>query len=113
MKIAFVRTASNILRYGGYNIQEIGLAKALMPYGVSTDVYARFSNIDDITEVACDENGNKVMVHPLKGMQIWHELMYYPTLKEDLPNGSYDMVQLLDDSQIYCGKACIEAFREK
>ena len=50
MKIAFVRTASNILRYGGYNIQEIGLAKALMPYGVSTDVYARFSNIDVITE---------------------------------------------------------------
>ena len=100
MKIAFVRTASNILRYGGYNIQEIGLAKALMPYGVSTDVYARFSNIDDITEVARDENGNKVMVHPLKGMQIWHELMYYPTLKEDLLNGSYDMVQLLDDSQM-------------
>lgn len=100
MKIAFVRTASNILRYGGYNIQEIGLAKALMPYGVSTDVYARFSNIDDITEVACDEKGNKVMVHPLKGMQIWHELMYYPTLKEDLLNGSYDMVQLLDDSQM-------------
>ena len=65
MKIAFVRTASNILRYGGYNIQEIGLAKALMPYGVSTDVYARFSNIDVITEIAQDESGNKVVVHPL------------------------------------------------
>lgn len=47
MKIAFVRTASNILKYGGYNIQEVGLAKALMPFGVSTDVYARFSNIDE------------------------------------------------------------------
>lgn len=32
MKIPFVRTASNILKYGG-NIQEIGLAKELMPYG--------------------------------------------------------------------------------
>ena len=100
MKIAFVRTASNILRYGGYNIQEIGLAKALMPYGVSTDVYARFSNIDIITEIAHDEYGNKVVVHPLKGKQIWHELMYYPTLKQDLMNGGYDMVQLLDDSQM-------------
>lgn len=100
MKIAFVRTASNILRYGGYNIQEIGLAKALMPYGVSTDVYARFSNIDVITEIAHDEYGNKVVVHPLKGKQIWHELMYYPTLKHDLLNGGYDMVQLLDDSQM-------------
>ena len=54
MKIAFVRTASNILKYGGYNIQEVGLAKALMPFGVSTDVYARFSNIDE----EWDENTN-------------------------------------------------------
>lgn len=100
MKIAFVRTASNILHYGGYNIQEIGLAKALMPYGVSTDIYARFSNINETTEVACNENGNKVIIHPLKGMQIWHELMYYPTLKQDLLNGGYEMVQLLDDSQM-------------
>lgn len=100
MKIAFVRTASNILRLGGYNIQEIGLAKALMPYGVSTDVYARFSNVDTITEIAKDENDNKVVIHPLKGKQIWHELMYYPTLKHDLLNGKYDMVQLLDDSQM-------------
>lgn len=100
MKIAFVRTASNILRYGGYNIQEIGLAKALIPYGISTDVYARFSNIDEITEIIHDEFGNKVVLHPLKGRQIWHELMYYPTLKNDLLNGGYDMVQLLDDSQM-------------
>lgn len=66
MKIAFVRTASNILKYGGYNIQEIGLAKALMPYGVSTDVYARFSNIESVTEVANDGKGNRVVVRPLK-----------------------------------------------
>ncbi len=100
MKIAFVRTASNILKYGGYNIQEIGLAKALMPYGVSTDVYARFSNIESVTEVANDGKGNRVVVRPLKGKQIWHELMYYPTLKNDLLSGGYDMVQLLDDSQM-------------
>lgn len=100
MKIAFVRTASNMLKYGGYNIQEIGLAKALMPYGVSIDIYARFSNIDIITEIVHDENGNKVSVCPLKGKQIWHELIYYPTLKQDLLSGEYDVVQLLDDSQM-------------
>lgn len=100
MKIAFVRTASNILKYGGYNIQEIGLAKALMKYGISTDVYARFSNVDEITEIECDNEGNKVVIHPLKGKQIWHEIIYYPTLKHDLLNGEYDMVQLLDDSQM-------------
>ena len=100
MKIAFVRTASNILKYGGYNIQEIGLAKALMRYGVSTDVYARFSNVDEITEIECDNEGNKVVIHPLKGKQIYREIMYYPTLKNDLLQGKYDMVQLLDDSQM-------------
>lgn len=100
MKIAFVRTASNILRYGGYNIQEIGLAKALMPYGISTDIYARFSNIEIITEIAHDEKGNKVKVHPLKGKQIWHEIVYYSTLEQDLLKEKYDIVQLLDDSQM-------------
>lgn len=100
MKIAFVRTASNVLKYGGYNIQEIGLAKALMKYGVSTDVYARFSNINEITEIANDDNGNKVVVRPLHGKQIYREIMYYPSLKSDLLIGRYDMVQLLDDSQM-------------
>lgn len=100
MKIAFVRTASNILKYGGYNIQEIGLAKALMPFGVSTDVYARFSNISESCEVENDGHGNSVVIHPLKGKQIYREIIYYPELKNDLLNGGYDMVQLLDDSQM-------------
>ena len=99
MKIAFVRTASNILKYGGYNIQEIGLAKALLKYDVSTDVYARFSNVDKVTEVACEEK-NRVEVHPLVGKQIYREIMYYPSLKKDLCEGGYDIVQLLDDSQM-------------
>lgn len=99
MKIALVRTASNILRYGGYNIQEIGLAKSLLKYGVSTDVYARFSNVEDIMEVARDGKA-RVEIHPLKGKQIYREIMFYPTLKRDLLTGGYDMVQLLDDSQM-------------
>lgn len=99
MKIAFVRTASNILKYGGYNIQEIGLAKALLKYGVSTDVYARFSNVDKDTLIL-QEGENKVVIRPLKGKQIYREIMYYPTLKNDLLRGNYDMVQLLDDSQM-------------
>ena len=99
MKIALVRTASNILRYGGYNIQEIGLAKALLAYGVSTDVYARFSNVETLTEIVCAD-GARVEIHPLKGKQIYREIMYYPSLKDDLCNGGYDIVQLLDDSQM-------------
>ena len=99
MKIALVRTASNILTYGGYNIQEIGLAKALMNYGVSSDIYARFSNVYNDTIIA--ENGCcQVQLRPLKGKQIYKEIMYYPTLKADLLNGGYDIAQLLDDSQM-------------
>lgn len=99
MKIALVRTASNILTYGGYNIQEIGLAKALMHYGVSTDIYARFSNVEEI-RIICENDGCRVMLCPLKGKQIYREIMYYPSLKSCLLNGSYDIVQLLDDSQM-------------
>lgn len=99
MKIALVRTASNILTYGSYNIQEIGLAIALMDYGISTDVYARFSNIDKDTIV--EEHDNcKVVVRPLKGKRIYREIMYYPTLSKDLLMGGYDIVQCLDDSQM-------------
>lgn len=99
MKIALVRTASNILRYGGYNIQEIGLAKALLAYGVSSDVYARFSNVKTTIEVA-RSNEVRVEIHPLKGKQIYREIIYYPSLNDDLCNGGYDIVQLLDDSQM-------------
>lgn len=99
MKIALVRTASNILTYGSYNIQEIGLAVALMEYGISTDVYARFSNIDNGTIVG-ESNGCQVVVRPLKGKRIYHEIMYYPALLCDLLSGGYDIVQCLDDSQM-------------
>ena len=99
MKIALVRTASNILTYGGYNIQEIGLAKVLMNYGISSDVYARFSNVDE-DKVVIEKEGTRVTICPLKGKQIYREIMYYPSLKYDLLTGGYDIVQLLDDSQM-------------
>lgn len=99
MKIALVRTASNILTYGGYNIQEIGLARALTVYGVSSDIYARFSNVQEDT-VIVENNDCRVRLRPLKGKQIYREIMYYPSLKSDLIKGDYDIVQLLDDSQM-------------
>lgn len=99
MNIALVRTASNILRYGGYNIQEVGLAKALLPHGVSTDIYARFSNIEERTIIAQMDNAT-VTICPLKGKRIYREIMYYPKLKDSLCNKKYDIVQLLDDSQM-------------
>ena len=99
MKIALVRTASNILTYGGYNIQEIGLARALTVYGVSSDIYARFSNVQEDT-VIVENNDCQVRLRPLKGKQIYREIMYYPSLKSDLIKGDYDIVQLLDDSQM-------------
>lgn len=99
MKIALVRTASNILRFGGYNIQEIGLANALLKYGISTDVYARFSNIET-DQLISEAGGERVMVRPLRGSHVFKEIMFYPTLTKNLCNGGYDVVQLLDDSQM-------------
>lgn len=99
MKIALVRTASNILTYGSYNIQEIGLAKALLKYNISTDIYARFSNLEKCTIIA-EKDQCKVTIHPLKGKRIYREIMYYPSLISDLCNRNYDIVQCLDDSQM-------------
>ena len=99
MKLALVRTASNQLRFGSYNIQEIGLAKSVLKYGVSTDIYARFSNLDE-EHVVEKNNGAKVIIKPLKGKRIFKEIMFYPNLKHQLCKGGYDIVQLLDESQM-------------
>jgi|GEM_PF-1322687 len=99
IKIAFVRTASNHLTFGSYNIQEIGLAKALMKYCFSIDIYANFTNVSKITTLCCD-NDAEIKLIPLKGFRIYKEIMYYPSLKSDLCSNNYDIVQLLDDSQM-------------
>lgn len=99
MKIAFVRTASNQLTYGSYNIQEIGLAKSIIRYGVSVDIYARFKNIDK-SKIIETHNNNEIKIIPLSGIRVYKEIMYYPKLKSDLLNSNYDVVQLLDDSQM-------------
>jgi glycosyltransferase involved in cell wall biosynthesis len=99
MKLALVRTASNELKFGSYNIQEIGLANSMLKYGVSTDIYARFSNEEE-DRIVADYNGARVIIRPLKGKRIFKEIMYYPTLRSNLCNNGYDIVQLLDESQM-------------
>ncbi|TAJ11264.1 glycosyltransferase family 1 protein [Marinilabiliaceae bacterium JC017] len=99
MKLALVRTASNQLRFGSYNIQEIGLARSILSFGVSTDIYARFSNLIE-EQVVEEYNGAKVTIIPLKGRRIFKEIMYYPKLKSQLCKGEYNVVQLLDESQM-------------
>lgn len=101
MKIALVRTASNILEYGSYNIQEIGLAKSLLKYGVSTDIYARFSNVLNSKVIFNNiDTDSRVTLKPLKGVNVYREIMYYPNLKKYLCFSDYNIVQLEDDSQI-------------
>jgi glycosyltransferase involved in cell wall biosynthesis len=99
MKLALVRTASNQLRYGSYNIQEIGLAVSLLNNGISTDIYARFLNLDSEMVIA-QGNNCRVKIIPLDGIKIFKEIMYYPSLKKDLCSNDYDVVQLLDESQM-------------
>lgn len=99
MRIAFVRTASNQLTLGAYNIQEIGLAKALLKHGVSTDFYARFSNLKNIKILENNEKGTIKLI-PLHGFNIYKEIMFYPFLQKALFSENYDFVQLEDDSQV-------------
>jgi glycosyltransferase involved in cell wall biosynthesis len=99
MKIALVRTASNELRLGSYNIQEIGLAKALLNHGVSSDFYACFSNVTQAA-VYLEKGNAKIVILPLKGFQLYKEIVIYPKLYCYLKEGGYSAVLLEDDSQV-------------
>lgn len=98
MKIAFVRTASSPLRIGSYNIQELGLAKALLKHQISSDFFACFSNVKT-SFVWTEQNGARIEVHPLRGYAVYKEMVFYPYLYRSLKRGGYAVVLLEDDSQ--------------
>ena len=99
MRIALVRTASNKLKVGAYNIQELGLSKCLLERGASVDFYANFSNIESHKEIL--KVGNEVLnIIPLTGVKIFKEIILYRKLIPQLTNGKYDVILLEDDSQV-------------
>lgn len=99
MKIALIRPASSQVPGNSYNIQEIGLAKALTYYKIQSDIYL----ISDKKQEYSYEiivNGIIVKIHRLTGIRIPGQQTIFYSLFEKLRKEKYDLIQVLEDSQI-------------
>lgn len=91
MKVLIVRPSPNKMNVNTYNLQEIGLAKALVRKGCVCDVmYYCGNEKDHIEKIVFDEN-KSLNILWLHGKGVLREGIY-PSLKKYVPN--YDIVQV-------------------
>lgn len=91
MKVLIVRPSPNKMNVNTYNLQEIGLAKALVRKGCVCDVmYYCGNEKDHIEKIVFDEN-KSLNILWLHGKGILREGIY-PSLKKYVPN--YEIVQV-------------------
>ena len=110
MKIAIVRTSSGALKLNSYNVQEIGLSKALIKSHISIDIYSKVADETKINTLI-EENGQMLRLIPIKGFTLFRQITFYPRLISRVVKESYDFVQVHEDSQFmtpliiyYCKK---------
>lgn len=89
---AIVLTFGAGIKINSYNVQEIGIAKELIKLGYKVDIYSKFFEIDEPTEIY--EN---LTLIPLKGINIWKNITFYPNLIHTLKNKNYDFIQVHGD----------------
>ncbi|MGN0155690.1 MAG: hypothetical protein ACI39N_00445, partial [Lachnospiraceae bacterium] len=73
MKILIVRTFPNIIDPSSYNIQEIGLAKALTRKGHECGIVLYYGKNEDTiekTEVACEDEKREITIYRLHGFSL-------------------------------------------
>lgn len=92
MKILIVRTTPNKMNLNTYNLQEIGLAKALIRKGNCCDVmYYCGKEKDHIEEITFDDGKRKLKILWLHGFGLFYEGIY-PSLKKYVKE--YDIIQV-------------------
>jgi glycosyltransferase involved in cell wall biosynthesis len=100
MKLAIIRTSYNPINIQSYNVQETGLAKGLLNYGISTDFYSIFEDLDTMQTIA-NNNACKVNLIPLKKRWMFFgRITYFPKLINSIIKNNYDIVQVHEDSQL-------------
>lgn len=108
-RIAIVRSFPKALDINSYNVQEIGLSKALSQQGISVDIYSCFSKIK-LPSVIFEGNDSIVTLYPLKPIN-FIKITLYRGLVHKILNGGYDAVQLHEESQFMTyliSKACFK-----
>lgn len=99
MRLAIVRTSSGAVNIQSYNVQEIGLAKALLNFGISTDYYSIFENIET-PQTLYERSNCKINLIPIKGISFLDKITYFHGLNNIIAKGNYDIVQVHEDSQL-------------
>lgn len=100
MKIAIVRSFPSVLDSSQYNVQEFGLAKALLLCGISTDVYCAGNDNETSVSVLEEKNNSIARVIHLRCIEVAPHNGIFPELLQLLKNGSYDLIQAQDFEQI-------------
>ena len=100
MKILIVRTFPSIMNFKQYNVQEIGLAKALVRKGYECGIVFYNGKNRDETEyvpVTCGEEVRNITVYKLHGYNIFKN-GFFPSLHKI--TREYDIIQVHEYDQI-------------
>ena len=96
MKIALIRSASVYMNFGSYNVQEIGLAKSLEKIGYQVDFYTR----EKVKKDKVINISDNIRVYAMNCISLPGRNGYYPQIYKYLDENHYDLIQVLEDSQI-------------
>ena len=100
MKILIVRTFPNIINPNQYNVQEIGLAKALTRAGYTCGIVLYYGKNQDTIEtikVSCGEEEREIIIYRLHGYNILKNGIF-PSLQKIAKE--YDVIQVHEYDQI-------------
>lgn len=100
MKLLIVRTFPDILEPEAYNIQEIGLAKALTRKGISCGIvlyYGKNKSVVEEISVDCGDEVRKIQVYRLRGYKVLKN-GFFPELAKIIKQ--YDVIQVHEYDQI-------------
>lgn len=99
MDLAIVRPSSHKLNLTAYNVQEIGLAKALLPLGVSSDIFMAGSGRSVHTrEISYGDA--RVKVYFLPTINLPGQQGVFPHLFSLMGRKKYDVIQVHDYIQV-------------
>lgn len=91
MRILILRTMANELRLSSYNLQEVGLAKALTRLGHHCDILYYTSEKKNRCETIQFDGGKTITILWTHGYNFFYEAIY-PSLKKYI--GDYDIIQV-------------------
>ncbi len=99
IRLGIIRPSTAVVPVGYYNIQEIGLAKSLIPYGFSTDIFMAGHTRQPDVEIIREKEGRKVRVFRLPYWQLPGRKGFFPNLFSILNRNNYDLLQTHEDSE--------------